>query len=91
MALWIPWLTNSEDGKLSYGYSSFRGRRASMEDFYDVKISKIDGQTVSLFGIFDGLISTNLLFSFLLFNAYISFHVDNLATQVMVVHVLLNI
>ncbi|KAG1330332.1 putative protein phosphatase 2C 52 [Cocos nucifera] len=25
-----------------------------MEDFYDVKISKIDGQTVSLFGIFDG-------------------------------------
>ncbi|XP_008789334.1 probable protein phosphatase 2C 52 isoform X1 [Phoenix dactylifera] len=44
----------SADGKLSYGYSSFRGRRATMEDFYDVKISKIDGQTVSLFGIFDG-------------------------------------
>ncbi|GMH28095.1 hypothetical protein Nepgr_029938 [Nepenthes gracilis] len=44
----------SEDGKLSYGYSSFRGMRASMEDFYDLKISKIDGQTVSMFGIFDG-------------------------------------
>ncbi|XP_072984441.1 probable protein phosphatase 2C 52 [Typha latifolia] len=44
----------SEDGKLSCGYSSFRGKRASMEDFYDVKTSKIDGQTVSLFGVFDG-------------------------------------
>lgn len=44
----------SEDGKLSCGYSSFRGKRASMEDFYDVKNSKIDGQTVCLFGIFDG-------------------------------------
>ncbi|PSS04437.1 Protein like [Actinidia chinensis var. chinensis] len=44
----------SEDGKLSCGYSSFRGKRASMEDFFDVKSSKIDGQTVCLFGIFDG-------------------------------------
>ncbi|KAF8379685.1 hypothetical protein HHK36_029129 [Tetracentron sinense] len=44
----------SEDGRLSCGYSSFRGKRASMEDFYDVKTSKIDGQTVCLFGIFDG-------------------------------------
>ncbi|XP_027163190.1 probable protein phosphatase 2C 76 [Coffea eugenioides] len=44
----------SEDGRLSCGYSSFRGKRASMEDFYDIKTSKIDGQTVCLFGIFDG-------------------------------------
>ncbi|XP_057463649.1 probable protein phosphatase 2C 76 isoform X2 [Actinidia eriantha] len=44
----------SEDGKLSCGYSSFRGKRASMEDFFDFKSSKIDGQTVCLFGIFDG-------------------------------------
>lgn len=44
----------SEDGKLSCGYSSFRGKRASMEDFFDLKTSKIDGQTVCLFGIFDG-------------------------------------
>lgn len=44
----------SEDGRLSCGFSSFRGKRASMEDFYDVKSSKIDGQTVCLFGIFDG-------------------------------------
>ncbi|XP_043688519.1 probable protein phosphatase 2C 76 isoform X2 [Telopea speciosissima] len=44
----------SEDGRLSCGYSSFRGKRASMEDFFDVKMSKIDGQTVCLFGIFDG-------------------------------------
>ncbi|KAL8127850.1 putative protein phosphatase 2C 76 [Apium graveolens] len=44
----------SEDGKLSCGYSSFRGKRANMEDFFDVKITKIDGTTVCLFGIFDG-------------------------------------
>lgn len=44
----------SEDGKLGCGYSSFRGKRASMEDFFDVKTCKINGQTVCLFGIFDG-------------------------------------
>ncbi|KAJ8536869.1 hypothetical protein K7X08_035270 [Anisodus acutangulus] len=44
----------SEDGKLSCGYSSFRGKRATMEDFYDIKTSKVDGKTVCLFGIFDG-------------------------------------
>lgn len=27
-----------------------------MEDFYDVKMSKIDGKTVCLFGIFDGCV-----------------------------------
>uniref|UniRef100_A0A803L2P6 PPM-type phosphatase domain-containing protein n=1 Tax=Chenopodium quinoa TaxID=63459 RepID=A0A803L2P6_CHEQI len=43
----------SEDGKLSCGYSSFRGKRASMEDFFDVKMSKKNGKTVCLFGIFD--------------------------------------
>ncbi|GMP24725.1 hypothetical protein CsSME_00001894 [Camellia sinensis var. sinensis] len=35
-----------EDRRLSCGYSSFRGKRASMEDFFDVKTSKINGQTV---------------------------------------------
>ncbi|KAF7148996.1 hypothetical protein RHSIM_Rhsim03G0200600 [Rhododendron simsii] len=44
----------SEDGKLSCGYSSFRGKRASMEDFFDLKTAKIDGETVCMFGIFDG-------------------------------------
>ncbi|KAK8516080.1 hypothetical protein V6N12_013489 [Hibiscus sabdariffa] len=44
----------SEDGKLSYGYSSFRGKRATMEDFYDIKTSKINGKTICMFGIFDG-------------------------------------
>ncbi|CAN4085764.1 unnamed protein product [Withania somnifera] len=44
----------SEDGKLSCGYSSFRGKRATMEDFYDIKNSEVDGKTVCLFGIFDG-------------------------------------
>ncbi|KAK3134719.1 hypothetical protein QOZ80_5BG0409860 [Eleusine coracana subsp. coracana] len=44
----------SPDGSLSCGYSSFRGKRASMEDFYDIKSSKIDDKQISLFGIFDG-------------------------------------
>eukprot|EP00249_Psilotum_nudum_P012220 c23659_g1_i2 orf=508-1125(+) len=44
----------SEDGRFSYGYSSIRGKRASMEDFYETKISKVDGQMVGLFGVFDG-------------------------------------
>ncbi|KAK9145411.1 hypothetical protein Sjap_005314 [Stephania japonica] len=44
----------SEDGKLSCGFSSFKGKRASMEDCYDIKMSKINGETVCLFGVFDG-------------------------------------
>ncbi|XP_039032102.1 probable protein phosphatase 2C 76 isoform X2 [Hibiscus syriacus] len=44
----------SEDGKLSYGYSSFKGKRSTMEDFHDIKTSKINGKTVCMFGIFDG-------------------------------------
>lgn len=44
----------SDDGILSCGYSSFRGKRASMEDFFDIKSSKIDDQNINLFGIFDG-------------------------------------
>ncbi|XP_068664721.1 probable protein phosphatase 2C 52 isoform X2 [Aristolochia californica] len=44
----------SDDGRLSCGYSSFRGKRASMEDFFDVKTSKVDGKEVFMFGIFDG-------------------------------------
>ncbi|XP_044959290.1 probable protein phosphatase 2C 56 isoform X1 [Hordeum vulgare subsp. vulgare] len=44
----------SEDGKLSCGYSSFKGRRPTMEDRYDVKFAKMKGQSISLFGVFDG-------------------------------------
>ncbi|KAL9330970.1 hypothetical protein ACSQ67_000580 [Phaseolus vulgaris] len=44
----------SEDGRLICGYSSFRGKRATMEDFYDIKTLKIGGQSICLFGIFDG-------------------------------------
>ncbi|CAL9116270.1 unnamed protein product, partial [Musa textilis] len=46
----------SEDGSLTCGYSSFRGKRVSMEDYCDLKSTKIDGHTVNLFGIFDGLV-----------------------------------
>ncbi|CAN8302090.1 unnamed protein product [Cochlearia groenlandica] len=44
----------NDDGSLSCGYCSFRGKRSTMEDFYDVKASTIEGQTVRMFGIFDG-------------------------------------
>ncbi|KAJ4797511.1 Protein phosphatase 2C family protein [Rhynchospora pubera] len=44
----------SEDERLSCGYASFRGKRASMEDFYDAKSSKMEGKVINLFGIFDG-------------------------------------
>ncbi|KAL2950418.1 hypothetical protein AAZX31_20G226400 [Glycine max] len=37
-----------------YGYSSFKGKRSSMEDFFETKISEADGQTVAFFGVFDG-------------------------------------
>ncbi|KAG6745617.1 hypothetical protein POTOM_050115 [Populus tomentosa] len=48
------YVIGSEDGELSCGYSSFRGKRVTMEDFYDVKSTTIDGQRVCMFGIFDG-------------------------------------
>lgn len=44
----------SENKKFSYGYSSVRGKRASMEDFHDTKISEVNGEMVGLFGVFDG-------------------------------------
>ncbi|MBA0679840.1 hypothetical protein Goari_011586, partial [Gossypium aridum] len=47
----------SEDGKLSYGYSSFRGKRATMEDFYDIKTSKINGQMTHLGAV--GIVTTH--------------------------------
>lgn len=52
----IEFLFGSEDGRLSCGYSSFRGKRVTMEDFYDIKTLKIGGQSICLFGIFDGKI-----------------------------------
>lgn len=45
---------DSDDRSLSCGYCSFRGKRSTMEDFYDVKAFKMEGQTVCMFGIFDG-------------------------------------
>ncbi|KAL0785270.1 hypothetical protein Bca101_001516 [Brassica carinata] len=48
----------NDDGSMSCGYCSFRGKRSTMEDFYDVKAFKMEGQTVCMFGIFDALIIT---------------------------------
>lgn len=44
----------SENGKFSYGYASSPGKRSSMEDFYETRIDGVDGETVGLFGVFDG-------------------------------------
>ncbi|XP_061966661.1 probable protein phosphatase 2C 11 [Populus nigra] len=50
----ISFLNGSGGGQFSYGYSSFKGKRASMEDFYETSISEVDGQMVAFFGVFDG-------------------------------------
>ncbi|XP_024360174.1 probable protein phosphatase 2C 59 isoform X2 [Physcomitrium patens] len=47
-------ICTSENNRFSYGYSSSRGKRASMEDFHDTLISKVEGVMVGLFGVFDG-------------------------------------
>ncbi|KAL6629831.1 hypothetical protein ACP70R_029596 [Stipagrostis hirtigluma subsp. patula] len=44
----------SENGRFSYGYASSPGKRASMEDFFEARIDEIDGETVGLFGVYDG-------------------------------------
>jgi protein phosphatase 1L len=40
--------------KFSYGFSSYKGKRFSMEDFHSTKIESIKGQEIGLFGVFDG-------------------------------------
>ncbi|XP_043721072.1 probable protein phosphatase 2C 11 [Telopea speciosissima] len=50
----ISFLTGNRSRRFSYGYSSFKGKRASMEDFYETRISEVDGQMVAFFGVFDG-------------------------------------
>ncbi|KAJ8762803.1 hypothetical protein K2173_022932 [Erythroxylum novogranatense] len=50
----ISFLNGARTAKFSYGYSSFKGKRASMEDFYETRISEVDGQMVAFFGVFDG-------------------------------------
>lgn len=50
----ISLLSGSRNGRISYGYSSFKGKRSSMEDFFETKVSEVDGQMVGFFGVFDG-------------------------------------
>ncbi|KAG7941092.1 hypothetical protein I3843_16G020900 [Carya illinoinensis] len=50
----ISFVTGSQNGSFNYGYSTFKGKRASMEDFYETRISEVDGQMVAFFGVFDG-------------------------------------
>ncbi|KAG8075623.1 hypothetical protein GUJ93_ZPchr0006g44232 [Zizania palustris] len=51
---WVTGGSVSGDGKISWGYSSFKGRRPGMEDRFSIKSTTINGQTVNLFGVFDG-------------------------------------
>lgn len=50
----ISFVTGNKNGRFSYGYSTFKGKRASMEDFFETRISEVDGQMVAFFGVFDG-------------------------------------
>ncbi|EPS68416.1 hypothetical protein M569_06352, partial [Genlisea aurea] len=50
----FSYLSNDRNAKFSYGYSSFKGKRASMEDYYEARVSEINGQMVALFGVYDG-------------------------------------
>ncbi|XP_020112180.1 probable protein phosphatase 2C 11 [Ananas comosus] len=50
----ISFRTGSKDESFSYGYATFKGKRASMEDFFETRIAEVDGQMVSFFGVFDG-------------------------------------
>lgn len=50
----ISFLTGNRNPRFSYGYSSFKGKRSSMEDFFETSISEVDGQMVAFFGVFDG-------------------------------------
>ncbi|KAJ4917307.1 putative protein phosphatase 2C 11 [Raphanus sativus] len=45
---------NHRPVKFSYGYSSLKGKRATMEDFFETRISDVDGQMVAFFAVFDG-------------------------------------
>jgi protein phosphatase 1L len=44
----------SEDSSFSYGYASFRGKRAAMEDFHHASTTQIGGNQCGFFGVFDG-------------------------------------
>ncbi|KAH9604171.1 hypothetical protein KSS87_004587 [Heliosperma pusillum] len=50
----FSFLTGKQHTRFSYGYSTFKGKRASMEDYFETKISEVDGQMVAFFGVFDG-------------------------------------
>lgn len=50
----ISFLNRSRTAKFSYGYSSFKGKRASMEDCYETRIAEVDGHMVAFFAVFDG-------------------------------------
>ncbi|XP_052201926.1 probable protein phosphatase 2C 11 isoform X3 [Diospyros lotus] len=50
----ISFLNGNKNARFSYGYSSFKGKRSSMEDFFETKVLEVDGQMVAFFGVFDG-------------------------------------
>ncbi|CAO2037171.1 unnamed protein product [Urochloa humidicola] len=47
-------ISNSANGRFSYGVASSPGKRASMEDFSEARIDDVDGERVGMFGVYDG-------------------------------------
>nr|GEW35603.1 probable protein phosphatase 2C 11 [Tanacetum cinerariifolium] len=50
----IAFHIRSKSARFNYGYASFKGKRASMKDYFETTISEVDGRMVVFFGVFDG-------------------------------------
>lgn len=50
----ISFLTGSKTARFNYGYASFKGKRASMEDYFEATVSEVNGHMVAFFAVFDG-------------------------------------
>ena len=54
----VSLLTRSH--RFNYEFSSFKGKRPLMEDYFEANISDVDGHMVSFFGVFDGTVKFKL-------------------------------
>lgn len=50
----MSFLSGNRSGQFSYGYYSFKGKRASMEDMFVTSVAEVNGHIVACFGVFDG-------------------------------------
>lgn len=56
-------LAGTRPVKFSYGYSTLKGKRSTMEDFFETRISDVNGQMVAFFGVFDGMLFRHITLS----------------------------